>query len=103
VPSQHADDAQEDEVQDYPGVGDFSKEGDTIKAPEGEFSADDRGLDGSPVDEILEDRKQRLDPGNRPDETEVSNAGREFDGEKGMFTDEEGFEAAEKQYTLDES
>ena len=33
----------------------------------------------------------------------MSNAGREFDGEKGMFTDEEGFEVAEKQYTLDES
>ena len=48
MPSQHADDAQEDEVQEYPGVEDFSKEGDTIKAPEGEFSADDRGLELHP-------------------------------------------------------
>ncbi|MDZ5622813.1 hypothetical protein SFC88_18385 [Nocardioides sp. HM23] len=95
--------ARDDEVQDYPGVEDFSKEGDKIKAPEGEFSVDDKGLDGSPVDEILEDRKERLDPENRPETTEVSNAGRDFDGEKGMFTDEEGFDEAEKQYTLDET
>ncbi len=94
-------DSGEDGAQEYPGVEDFTKEGDKIKAPEGEFSADDKGLDGSTVDEILEDRKERLSPDNRADETEVSNAGREFDGEKGMFTDEDGYDEAEKKYTLE--
>ena len=93
----------EDSAEEYPGVEDFSKDGDTITAPEGEFAADDKGMDGSTVEEILEDRKERLNPDNRADETEVSNAGREFDGEKGMFTDEDGFDEAEKKFSLDET
>lgn len=76
---------------------------DVVEAPEGEFPADAKGFDGSTVDEILEDRKKRLDPENRPETTEVSNAGREFDGEKGMFTDEPGFDEAEKKFTLDDT
>jgi hypothetical protein len=76
---------------------------DVIETPEGEFPADAKGFDGSPLEEILADREKRLAEENRPENTEVSNAGREFDGEKGMFTDEEGFEEAEKKYTLDET
>jgi len=76
---------------------------DVIETPEGEYPADAKGFDGSSLEEILEDRKERLDPDNRPEATEVSNAGREFDGEKGMFTDEEGYEEAEKKYTMDET
>lgn len=74
-----------------------------VKAPEGEFPADAEGFDGTPVEQILAEREERLDPKNRPEGTEVSNAGREFDGEKGMFTDEPGFEQAEKKYSLDET
>lgn len=76
---------------------------DVIETPEGEFPADAKGYDGSTIEEILEDRKERLAEENRPENTEVSNAGREFDGEKGMFTDEPGFDEAEKKYTLDET
>jgi len=76
---------------------------DVVEAPEGEYPPDAKGFDGSTVDEILADRKKRLDPENRPESTEVSNAGREFDGEKGMFTDEPGFDEAEKKYTLDDT
>lgn len=80
-----------------------STEDDVVHAPEGDFPADAKGYDGAPVQEILKDREERLDPENRPDNTEVSNAGREFDGEKGMFTDEPGFDEAEKTYSLDET
>ncbi|KAA1428438.1 hypothetical protein [Nocardioides antri] len=75
--------------------------GETVETPEGEFPADAKGFDGAPLEEILKDREERLAEENRPENTEVSNAGREFDGEKGMFTDEEGYEEAEKKYTLE--
>ena len=75
--------------------------GETVEAPEGEFPADAKGFDGSPLEEILKDREERLAEENRPENTEVSNAGREFDGEKGMFKDEDGYEEAEKKYTLE--
>lgn len=74
-----------------------------VDAPEGEFPADAVGLDGTPIAQILEEREERLDPQNRPANSEVSNAGREFDGEKGMFTDEPGYDEAEKKYSLDET
>ncbi len=76
---------------------------DVVTTPEGEFPADAKGFDGSPIQEILKDRDERLAAENRADSTEVSNAGREFDGEKGMFTDEPGFDEAEKKYTLDDT
>ena len=88
--------------------GEAAQEGITVEdgvvhAPEGDFEADATGFDGATVEEILKDREERLAEENRPDMTEVSNAGREFDGEKGMFTDEPGFDEAEKKYTLDET
>ena len=69
--------------------------------PEPDYPKDGKGLDGTPVDEILEERDERLDPDNRPENSEVSNAGREFDDEKGMFTDEDGYEEAEKKFDTD--
>ena len=78
-----------------------SEEG-VVHAPEGDFPADAKGFDGSPVEEILKDREERLDPENRPDNTEVSNAGREFNIAKGMFTDEPGFDEAEEQFTAED-
>lgn len=73
-----------------------------VEAPEGTFPADAKGFDGTPVEQILQERDERLDPENRPDNTEVSNAGREFDIAKGMFTDEEGFDEAEEQFTAED-
>lgn len=77
-------------------------EDDFVEAPEGRFPADARGFDGTPIEQILEEREERLDPENRPPNTEVSNAGREFNIEKGMFTDEPGFEEAEEQFTAED-
>ena len=77
-------------------------EGDEVEAPEGTFPADAKGFDGTPVEQILKERDERLDPDNRPDNTEVSNAGREFNVAKGMFTDEDGFEEAEEQFTAED-
>ena len=76
---------------------------DVVEIPEGEFPPDARGFDGASLEEILKDREERLSEENRPENSEVSNAGREFDGEKGMFTDEEGYDEAEKKFTLDET
>jgi hypothetical protein len=73
-----------------------------VEAPEGTFPADAKGFDGTPVEQILKEREERLDPENRPENTEVSNAGREFNIEKGMFTDEPGFEEAEEQFTAED-
>jgi hypothetical protein len=39
------------------------------------------------IDEIEAERKQRLDPENRPDMAEVDNTQREFDLERGEFVD----------------
>ena len=53
-------------------------------------------LDGTPLDQLEEERRERLDPENRPENAEVDNSGREFDAEKAMFTDEPGYDEAEK-------
>lgn len=55
-------------------------------------------LDGTPVEEIEEERRRRLAPENRPENTEVDNTDRDFDVEKGMFTDDPGYEDAPKKY-----
>lgn len=36
---------------------------------------------------LEEEREQRLDPDNRPENAEVDNTPRDFDVERGMFTD----------------
>ena len=71
---------------------------DVIETPEGEFPADAKGFDGTPVAQILEEREERLSDENRPENSEVSNAGRDFDDLKGMFTDVEGYEEAEEKF-----
>ena len=48
--------------------------------------------------EVEEERRERLDPENRPDAAEVDNTDREFDEEKGLFTDSEGYDEAEKKF-----
>ena len=49
-------------------------------------------------EEIEAERRERLDPDNRPDRAEVDNTDRDFDEEKGMFTDREGYEEAEAKF-----
>ena len=60
--------------------------------------ATDQQTDESVEEEVEEERRERLDPENRPDQAEVDNTDREFDVEKGMFTDSEGYEEAEERF-----
>ena len=48
--------------------------------------------------DVEEERQRRLDPDNRPDRAEVDNTARQFDEEKGMFTDSPGYEEAEERF-----
>ena len=41
------------------------------------------------LDEIEQEREERLDPDNRPDGVEVDNTDRDFDSTTGQFTDHE--------------
>lgn len=72
-----------------------------LETPEGEFPADATGFDGTPLRQILEEREERLAPENRPENSEVTNSGREFDELKGMFTDEDGYADAEEKFDPD--
>jgi hypothetical protein len=56
------------------------------------------GADPADVEEIEAERQERLDPENRPEDAEVDNTDREFDAEKGMYTDSEGYERAEEKF-----
>jgi hypothetical protein len=56
------------------------------------------GADPEDEAEIEEERERRLDPENRPDGAQVDNSERDFDAEKGMFTDTEGYEEAEEKF-----
>ena len=60
-----------------------------------------RGADPEDEEEIEEERQERLDPENRPDGVEVDNTDRDFDPEKGMFTDTEGYDEAEEKFPAD--
>jgi hypothetical protein len=56
------------------------------------------GADPEDEREIEEERERRLDPDNRPENVEVDNSERDFDAEKGLFTDSEGYEEAEETF-----
>ncbi len=56
------------------------------------------GADPEDEQEIEEERERRLDPDNRPDAVEVDNTERDFDVEKGMFKDSEGYDEAEEKF-----
>jgi hypothetical protein len=73
--------------------------GDPAEQPiEQDLPADGTAMDGTPVDQLQEERAERLDPENRPANAEVDNTDRELDVEKGMFTDEPGYEEAPRKY-----
>jgi hypothetical protein len=56
------------------------------------------GADPEEAEEIEKERQERLDPDNRPDDVEVDNTDRDFDVEKGMYTDSDGYEQAEEKF-----
>jgi hypothetical protein len=56
------------------------------------------GADPADEEEIEAEREERLDPDNRPEDAEVDNTDRDFDAEKGLFTDSEGYEGAEERF-----
>lgn len=74
------------------------------KAAEEETSSGDAGLpdaDDVPqedIDEIEEERQERLDPENRPDNAEIDNTDREFDSDAGMFTDNPDYNESQKPF-----
>jgi len=49
--------------------------------------------------QIEEDRKQRLDPANRPEGAEVDNTERTFDHARGRFTDSDDYDEAEPRFS----
>ena len=56
------------------------------------------GADPEDADQIEQEREERLDPDNRPDNVEIDNTDRDFDAEKGMFTDSDGYEQADERF-----
>lgn len=50
------------------------------------------GADPEDAEEIEQERQERLDPENRPDNAEVDNTDRDFDATKGKFADSEDYE-----------
>ena len=59
-------------------------------------------VDSEPDDdtkqEMEEERDRRLDPENRPDGAEIDNTDRDFDVDKGMFTDNEAYDQVDAEY-----
>jgi len=53
-------------------------------------------------EELEQERQERLDPDSRPESAEVDNTERDFDPEKGMFTDNPEHSEAEPQYSADD-
>jgi hypothetical protein len=78
---------------------DSAEEGDEEPEPEVDSGGTPQpGADPADEEQIEEERQERLDPDNRPDNVEVDNTDRDFDPEKGMFTDAEGYDEAEAKF-----
>jgi hypothetical protein len=58
----------------------------------------DKEPDDETKQDMEEERERRLDPDNRPENVEVDNTQRDFDVEKGMFEDSDGYEEAEERF-----
>ncbi|HYG94876.1 MAG TPA: hypothetical protein VD859_14945 [Nocardioides sp.] len=85
----------EDEAGDHPGGPAYVEQ---EKRVEEAVESGEIALDGTPVDQLQQERHDRLDPENRPDGAQVDNTPREFDVEKGMFTDNPEYDQAEKKF-----
>lgn len=55
-------------------------------------------LDEVDEEEVEQVRQERLDPENRPENVEVDNTDKEFDAQKGLFTDTPGYDEAEVRF-----
>ena len=91
-----------DERLDSDDRGTYDLENDGI--PEEERESGTAGLpdkDSVPeetIESIEAERKERLDPDNRPDNVEVDNTQRTFDADAGKFTDRDDYDENEKPY-----
>jgi hypothetical protein len=54
------------------------------------------------LEEIERERAERLDPANRPDDTEVDNTGRTFDSGAGMYTDNPEYDESDRPFLTEE-
>ena len=54
-------------------------------------------------EQVLQEREERLDPDNRPDNVEVDNTDRTFDPETGFFEDRDEHDSAPKQFVDEEA
>jgi hypothetical protein len=86
---EHAADGPPDEGDEEPALAEGADEYRSTRQP---------GADPDDEEQIEEERQERLDPENRPDNVEVDNTDRDFDPEKGMFTDTEGYDEAEEKF-----
>ncbi len=88
------------EAPDFDGDG-HSEEGTILD--DGGVDTDDRAGRSQGIDtesepdedtkqEMEEERERRLDPENRPDNAEVDNTPRDFDVDRGMFTDRDDYD-----------
>jgi hypothetical protein len=57
---------------------------------------------GDDPEEIEAEREERLDPENRPENAEVDNTQRDFDAEKGTFTDRDDYDEVEPKFVADD-
>ena len=87
------DDGQDSEDSQDAGSDDGAGAGDGEAAEQFEETPD-----GSEIEEIEKDREERLDPDKRPDNVEIDNTQRDFDAEKGMFTDSDDYDGAETRF-----
>ena len=67
-----------------------------------ELANDEQDDEQPDEDEILQEREERLDPDNRPDNVEVDNTDRTFDPETGYFEDRDEHDSAPKQFVDEE-
>jgi hypothetical protein len=87
---EHAAGVAPEEGDEEPAIGrDSDEESHSTRQP---------GADPEDEEEIEEERQRRLDSDNRPHEAEVDNTQRDFDVEKGMFKDSEGYDEAEEKF-----
>ena len=63
----------------------------------------DKHRDDVPDDELEQERDERLDPDNRPENTEVDNSQRTFDPETGLFEDSDVEPADDAPYATTEA
>ena len=74
------------------------------EAQDEQAEQDDAGEKEQPDQEqVLQEREERLDPDNRPDNVEVDNTDRTFDPETGFFEDRDEHDSAPKQFVDEEA